>query len=273
MSVLIGHASIDENKNIKNGIAGDQTGKEVCTRLWYNGSWKYVLRCKDIAKAELIARYCEEICKNPCIGYDQNERNTLIKVLRNNGYNVKNINTPCECDCSSLVAVCTELAGIKVYSSTNAPTTTSMKAVFSSTGYFDVIEDPKYLTSDKYLKRGDILVNTGHHTVIVLGNGENAQNVPNSVQNNQKNVYITGKVYTLIENLYIRTEPYGQKMKYECITQDAKKKSHFDAYGCAILDKGSRATCIAVDNRTDSTWILIPSGWICACEKGRAYIE
>lgn len=31
MSVLIGHASISENGTV-NGSAGDQTGKEVCTR-------------------------------------------------------------------------------------------------------------------------------------------------------------------------------------------------------------------------------------------------
>ena len=36
MAVKIGHASIDERGKISGGKAGDQTGKEVCIRDWYN---------------------------------------------------------------------------------------------------------------------------------------------------------------------------------------------------------------------------------------------
>ena len=36
MSVMIGHASIDENGRITGGAAGDQSGTEVCKRTWYN---------------------------------------------------------------------------------------------------------------------------------------------------------------------------------------------------------------------------------------------
>ena len=45
MAVKIGHASIDENGRAQGGKAGDQTGKEVCTRNWYKHSkgWR-VLR-------------------------------------------------------------------------------------------------------------------------------------------------------------------------------------------------------------------------------------
>lgn len=35
MSVLIGHAVMDENGGIDGAIAGDQTGKEIATRQWY----------------------------------------------------------------------------------------------------------------------------------------------------------------------------------------------------------------------------------------------
>ena len=47
MAVKIGHASIDENKKIKGGAAGDQTGGEVCIRKWYNKPWEFVLRPKS----------------------------------------------------------------------------------------------------------------------------------------------------------------------------------------------------------------------------------
>jgi hypothetical protein len=47
-----------------------------------------------------------------------------------------------------------------------------MKSLYLNTGSFDLYTDSKYLTSEHYLKRGDILVQTGSHTVIVLDNGK-----------------------------------------------------------------------------------------------------
>lgn len=60
------------------------------------------------------------------------------------------------------------------YNGNNAPTTSTMKSAFSSTGAFEVLTDSKYLSSDKYLKRGDILVKPGSHTVMALENGSGA---------------------------------------------------------------------------------------------------
>lgn len=41
------------------------------------------------------------------------------------------------------------------------------------TGKFEVLTNSKYLTTDKNLKRGDILLKEGSHTAIVLTDGEN----------------------------------------------------------------------------------------------------
>lgn len=38
------HASINEIGGISGGQTGDQTGKEICVRSYYNGPWEYVLR-------------------------------------------------------------------------------------------------------------------------------------------------------------------------------------------------------------------------------------
>lgn len=38
------HASINENGGVRNGKPGDQTGKEICTRSYYNKPWDCVLR-------------------------------------------------------------------------------------------------------------------------------------------------------------------------------------------------------------------------------------
>lgn len=176
MAVLIGHARIDENGKAHSGAAGDQTGKEVCTRNWYNGGWHTVLRCKDADKAEKMAQACEKACANPNVGYDQYERNTLRKAAKAVNWDLSKVGK-CECDCSSLVSVCAECAGIDIpYVYENAPVTSSMVSAFKSTGEFDVLTEAKYLTSDKYLRRGDILVKNGH-TVIVLQDGENALEV------------------------------------------------------------------------------------------------
>ena len=168
----IGHASLDENRKTKGGKAGDQTGKEVCTTSWYKKSWSYVLRAKDKNVAELMAIACEKGCANPAIGYDQNQRNTLRTQAKLCGMDLSRIRTDCECDCSSFMSVCAECAGIDIpYNGTNAPTTSTMKIAFMNTGAFDLLTEEKYLSSDKYLKRGDIIVAIGSHTVMVLEDG------------------------------------------------------------------------------------------------------
>ena len=82
MSVLIGHASIDERGKAKGGQAGDQTKKEVCIRTWYNKPWTVVIRFKDPTKREKAAQCMEWACANDHIGYDQNQRNSLLNAVR-----------------------------------------------------------------------------------------------------------------------------------------------------------------------------------------------
>lgn len=53
----------------------------------------------------------------------------------------------------------------------NSCTTYCMIRCFPATGEFELLTDRKYLTSDAYLRRGDILVSSGH-TVMALENGE-----------------------------------------------------------------------------------------------------
>ena len=168
----IGHASIDERGKAKSGIAGDQTGKEVCIRNWYSKPWDYMLRCVDPNKAELMAQACEAGCGNNHIGYDQNQRNSLRTQAKLCGMKLDRIMVDCETDCSAFMAVCAECAGIDIpYNAGNAPTTSSMKNAFMKTGWFKLFTEPIYTTLDKYLKRGDILVKSGSHTVMVLDNG------------------------------------------------------------------------------------------------------
>lgn len=172
--VKIGHASSDENKSAQGGIAGDQTGSEAKTQNWYNRSkgWSAVFRPKSSTVAEKIAVAMEQACANNKIGYDQSQRTTLYTKAKEKNWNLSKITSNCECDCSSLVAVCVNAAGIAV---SKDMYTGNQKAVLKATGQFDVLTDSKYLTYDKHLKRGDILLGTGH-TAVVLSDGDQSGN-------------------------------------------------------------------------------------------------
>lgn len=267
MAVYIGQASIDERSRITGGQAGSQNGKELNIRTYYKSSWKYVLRCKDSAKAVAMANECRNACNNYYIGYDQSQRNTLRTQAKAYGYNLANIRTACECDCSSLMAVCAECVGINVYTSSNAPTTANMVTAFRNSGMFDVLTDSKYTGSDAYLQAGDILVKSGH-TVMVLNSANTATTAPTVSTG-----YVISKTYTTNVNLNVRDSANGTQLKYDALTQNAKANAVFDEYGRAILKKGTRVTCKAVKTLDTSTWIQIPSGWICAKNNGKVYIE
>ena len=179
MGLKIGHASLSENNTV-NGQKGDQTGKEVCIREWYNKGWNILLRPKNPNKAEIMAQSCEKGCANPAVGYSQSTRNTLRQEAKKVNFDLSKVGL-CNCDCSSFMSVCAESAGIAIpYNGNNAPTTSTMRTAFLSTGEFDLLLNSIYLTSPNFLKRGDILVKEGSHTVMVLENGTLANKTVNS---------------------------------------------------------------------------------------------
>ena len=177
MAIKIGHASKDERGGISGGVAGDQTGKEVCIRNWYNGQWDFVARPRRKEVAEAAARACEDACKNPFVGYGQGQRNSLRDEARKVVYNLSMVAMPCETDCSAFMGVCVEAAGVKIPNG-NGPTTRTLRRVLEATGEFEILTDEKYLTSDKHLKRGDIPCREGYHTVMVLEDGADAGTEP-----------------------------------------------------------------------------------------------
>lgn len=174
MAVKIGHASIDERGKARGGAAGDQTGKEVCIRDWYDKNWVSVLRPKNEKEAEKMAKAMEQACANDHIGYDQSHRTTCFVEAKKVGFDLSKIKTNCETDCSALVAVCANAAGIPVSKDIY---TGNEDSALVGTKKFEKLTDKKYLTSDKYLKRGDVLRANGH-TAIVLSDGSEAKKKP-----------------------------------------------------------------------------------------------
>ena len=167
MAVYIGHASIDERGKANSGVAGDQTGKEVYKRTWYSKPWHTVFRPKSDTIAEKIAKAMEQACANDNVGYDQSQRTTLYTQAKAKGWDISKVTTKCETDCSALVAVCCNAAGVTV---SKDMYTGNEKSVLTATGKFTVYTDSKYVGGSDYLKRGDILLGNGH-TAVVLSDG------------------------------------------------------------------------------------------------------
>lgn len=248
--VEIGHAADTENGLI--------------ISPWYNKPWSFVLRAKDPGVREKMAEYCKAIIRSGKVKYSQTKRNTLYKALKAVDFNVSGI-SPCYCDCSSLMDVCAVLAGVPLnLDGRNAPTTNTMESAFEKTGMFDVLTEEKYTHSSEYLLTGDILDVPKAHTVMALDDG--------SKVDPKEEAYKEGEVYTLKVNLKVRSGPsiYAAQLKYDDLTADGKK--HAFNQTDAVFRAGTRVTCKGVKNLGAYTWILCPSGWVCAVEKGRVYI-
>ena len=150
-------------------------------------------------------------------------------------------------------------------------------------GYYDFISTKRYAnlkTANNYTEFANMLKSDGYATSSTYVNTLCATvknyelekyDTGNPVVQAQE-PYVVGKTYTTTSDLNIREQPFGTKMKFECITQNAKAHAFFDDYGNAILKKGTRVTCKAISKQTNSIWILIPSGWICARNSKNIYI-
>lgn len=172
MAILCGWASIDENGELRGGVAGDQTGKEVKTGSWYKFGQTMVLRWKNGTFASNYAKVIKSLCNNSYIGYDQNQRTSLYNELKRLNWNYTKLTKKVECDCSELVACAINcVLGKAVISS--ALYTGNLETLLMNSGYFIKLIGSKYLTSDKYLATGDIINKPYGHVISCLQNGEN----------------------------------------------------------------------------------------------------
>lgn len=181
MSVMVGSARSDENGKANSGRAGDQTGKEVSTQSWYKHSkgWR-VIRAIDPVKRADIADQMKFACDNPHIGYDQWQRDTLLKQVKDKGFDVRKAETDCETDCSALVRVCVAHAyGYDVAAKVMGDarwSTLNMCGFLIKSGLFVEMTGSKYTDYSDYLCKGDILcTRTQGHTVVVLNDGIKAE--------------------------------------------------------------------------------------------------
>ena len=195
MSIRIGQASCGES-GIAEQKPGDQTGRELNFAEWYHGTWLAVLRCCDERQAEGAARACEAAVRNKNIGYCQSHRNTLFDAAKRAGWDMAAISERVETDCSALMFCCMA-AGIRemeeIYNAhRNSCTTYCMMYDWPKTGRFERLTDIEYVRSQAFLRRGDVLVSSGH-AVMVLEDGPRGREDREMVE--QSKLIVDGKEY------------------------------------------------------------------------------
>ena len=204
--IKCGWASQDERGKASGGKAGDQTGKEVKVGYWYNFGQNCIIRFKKADEGRKFARVIKALCNNSCVGYDQSQRTTLYDQLQKQGFDYTKLKTKCETDCSAMIAAALACIGIKI--SKNA-WTGNLIACCKETGKFTFYTDSIYLTSDKYLKTGDIILNTAAHVITALEDGEKA----NKQTTKKPSGKYTGKLPALPPKGYIQKGDTGSNVK------------------------------------------------------------
>ena len=194
--IRVAQAGSDERYQFNFGQAGDQrkgtpdangcfTG-ELNVQPWYNKPWDYVIRPKDPEVADKIAQAAYMICLNPKVGYDQNQDETLWDAFEKLlGWNILAIpQLPlCETDCCRMYDVTVRLAGITNIPNLKHKYTGNIRYACESSGHFDILSDEKYTQHPDHLKRGDMLLQEGHHVAIVLDSAKEEVGVPYRISN------------------------------------------------------------------------------------------
>jgi hypothetical protein len=239
---MISNCGHDENGKYSSGTAGDQTGTEWQLITWYNRPWNYVLRHSNKEIADLIADLATEAAKNDLIGYDQSQRYTFWGELVKSNYHPSQIKNACEADCSSGVLSIVKAVGyllnidklknVSIYGYTG-----NLRSLLKTAG-FTVLSASKYLTSDKYLLKGDILLYENHHTAINVTDGSATQEKALTAKYFDKT---TAGLYTTTADLNMRRSAGTEYTRL------------------AVIPKGDTVRCYGYYNLSkDSTkWYLV----------------
>lgn len=163
--VILGHAVGDENGGSTGGRPGNQSGKELRFQEWYSRSkgWTDVFRVKKSYRTALATSMIDAV-SNKHIGYNQAKRTTLYQEALNKKWKLAAITKDCDTDCSALIAVCCNAAGIKVNKDMY---TGNEKTALLNTGLFTDFSDLSYTTTSKNLIKSDILLGPGHTAMVV----------------------------------------------------------------------------------------------------------
>ena len=240
MTKYIAHASIDEHSKIKGGKAGDQTKKEVCIRTWYNKPWSHVLRINNEKVRKQFGNNMIDIANNNNIGYDQNQRNSLLTQAIKVGFDFSKIKTKCECDCSSSItvsilgAIYTVLGkeeykdAYKVlYAGNNYRTTSTLRSGLNTLKMITVYSDKAHVASTNKAVFGDIYISEGHHVVCYINDAKKVS-LTTATSYYKKYTGLSLKIDTVFKAI---GAPYGSVSKRMTV---AKKNGYSNYKGTAF---------------------------------------
>ena len=163
MAVKVVYASISEKGTI-NGKKGDQTGKEVRVRDYYNFGQTYYFRFNTSHDAWWMADIAKRIANNKNVGYGQYDRTSIFNYLKNNGWQSGKIYSPVNTDCSELVVVSMNCIYERVVLRADTYTG-NLYSRLRATGKGKIYK----ITSSYKPKKGDIVWKPNKHAVIVYG--------------------------------------------------------------------------------------------------------
>ena len=180
---------------IRNQKAGDQSGKEVRRGCSYGSRWTYVIRAKNPATALRIADSVIKACDNDHIGYDQADRKTAYVEAGKVDFNIPAITTDCETTCGELANLAVRAAGVdEEYapgpSKQSCTATDQLWPNLQKSGEFEKISP-----SAADALPGDILIDAGDHTAIVVKSPNRIRGV-SSVSLNQQTTITSTKAPT-----------------------------------------------------------------------------
>ena len=275
MSVLIGSA----RSSFGNTAPGDQhSGLEVSTQKWYlHAKGWYVLRAKDAAAREKIAVAMERACANNNIGYSQPTRNTLYSDVKPYGFDPAKTTKKVNTDCSALVRVCVNFAGIAA----GDFITSSEVRMLMATGAFELFTDDAHCKRDDYLLRGDILVTrTKGHTVVVLNDGAKADQEPETI------VYKLGdrilkngmtgddvkELQTMLISLDYGCGIWGADGEFGDSTQNAVERFQ-TAHGCMVDGEVGPETLAALEKAMEAAEAPVNDARYVQIVNGNCYVR
>lgn len=81
-----------------------------------------------------------------------------------------------------------------------------------------------------------------------------------------------GKTYTTQQDLNVRRDPGGELVPFDELTPDGQAHAFISPNGTAILKRETRVTVKEIVTKGSTTWLRIPSGWICGKNSKNVYV-
>lgn len=148
--------------------------KGWATTRWFSYPWTCILRYPNESIRKEIASLARRAANNDLIGEDPWHRMTYWTFLIKAKYDPAKIKAKCEADCSSGIIANVRAVGhtfkIRALENIEASCVGNMKDSFERAGFL-VLDDKKFLISNKYIKEGDILLCEGEYCATNLSDG------------------------------------------------------------------------------------------------------